>query len=160
MVNIDWFEAIAYATWLSEQFDAGCRLPNEAEWEYAARAKNQTAYPWGDELGSNHANCDGCGSQWDNKQAAPVEQFKANKFGLYDMSGNVWEWTCSNWREEFDGSERQCNTDTKDEQARVLRGGSWDDGPDFVRSSARISILPDLRDDLLGFRVLCSSPIE
>ena len=85
--------------------------------------------------------------------------FAANRFGLYDVSGNVWEWTCSNWRDQFDGNEQQCNDDTKDTQARVLRGGSWHDGPVSVRASARYYFHPVSRSSF-GFRVLCSSPIE
>ena len=68
------------------------RLLTEAEWEYAARAGTTTAYSWGDEIGKGNANCDGCGSQWDNRQTSPVGSFKPNAFGLYDMAGNVWQW--------------------------------------------------------------------
>ena len=92
-----------------------------------------------------------------NKQAATVGSFNANPFGLYDMSGNVWEWTCSNWREQFDGSEQQCNNITNDIQ---LRGGSWGVPPDSVRAAGRGSLHPGDRLKNIGFRVLCSSPIE
>ena len=160
VVNVNWFDAVAYASWLGEQTNNQCHLPTEAEWEYAARAETTTAYPWGNEPGSNNANCDGCGSQWDNKESAPVGSFAANRFGLYDMSGNVWEWTCSNWRERFDDSEHQCNKDTKDTQSRVLRGGSWYNDPGYVRASVRGITLPGFRSYGIGFRVLCSSPIE
>ena len=145
---------------MGKQTNNECRLPTEAEWEYAARAETTTAYPWDDEPGSNNANCDGCGSQWDNKESAPVGSFAENRFGLYDVSGNVWEWTCSNWRNQFDGNEQQCNDDTRDTQARVLRGGSWYNSPDLVRASVRFNSHPDYRDVFIGFRVLCSSPIE
>jgi len=93
-----------------------------------------------------------------NKQAATVGSFNANPFGLYDMSGNVWEWTCSNWREQFDGSEQQCNDDATDTQSRVLRGGSWDNHPDDVRASVRNYFHPAGRSFDVGFRELCSSP--
>lgn len=154
VVNVNWLEAMAYAQWLGEQTNNQCRLPTEAEWEYAARAGTQTAYPWGDDIGNNNANCDGCGSHWDKEQSAPVGSFAANPFGLYDMSGNVWEWMSSNWREQFDGSEQQCNEDTTDTSARVVRGGSWFNLPDFVRSSARYFYLPGYRVVGIGFRVL------
>lgn len=160
VVNVNWFEAVAYASWLEKQTNNQCRLPTEAEWEYAARAETTTAYPWGNETGSNNVNCDGCDSQWDNKESAPVGSFAANQFGLYDMSGNVWEWTCSNWRERFDDSAHQCNKDTKDTQSRVLRGGSWGDDPVNVRAPVRLDSHPDFRGNDIGFRVLCSSPIE
>ncbi len=124
------------------------------------RAETTTAYPWGNEPGSNKANCDGCGSSWDSKESAPVGSFAANRFGLYDMSGNVWEWTCSNWRNQFDDNAQRCNDDTTDTQARVLRGGSWGNAPGGVRASVRFSPHPDDRNYYVGFRVLCSSPIE
>jgi formylglycine-generating enzyme required for sulfatase activity len=68
------------------------RLLTEAEYEHATRAGTKTAYPWGDAIGGNNANCAGCGSRWDVAQTAPVGSFAPNKFGLYDMVGNVWEW--------------------------------------------------------------------
>lgn len=160
VVNIDWRQAMAYAQWLSEQTNNECRLPTEAEWEYAARAGSDTMQPWGDELGSNNANCDGCGSPWDKEQSAPVGSFAANRFGLYDMIGNVWEMTCSNWRNQFDGSEQRCNDDTADATVRVMRGGSWDDRGYNVLSSSRARYHPESRDALTGFRVLCSFPIK
>ena len=160
VVNVNWFDAMTYARWLGEQTGKQCRLPTEAEWEYAARAGTTSAYHWGDEPGSNNANCDGCGSSWDKQEAAPVGSFSANKYGLHDMSGNVWEWTCSNWRERFDGSEQQCNNHDADSQFRVLRGGSWYGDPDGVRASVRDDNHPDARYSNIGFRVLCSSPIE
>ena len=104
------------------------------------------------------ANCRGCGSPWDGEQSAPVGQFPANAFGLHDTSGNVWEWTCSSWSERFDGNEGQCG-DKQASVTRVLRGGSWLFYQDFARSAYRYRDYPLIRDDYLGFRVLCSSPI-
>jgi formylglycine-generating enzyme required for sulfatase activity len=72
--------------------ESSYRLLTEAEYEYATRAGTETAYPWGAEIGKGNANCNGCGSQWDGKQTAPVGSFAPNRFGLYDMVGNVWEW--------------------------------------------------------------------
>ena len=98
MINVDWSDARAYAHWLGAMTGATCRLPNEAEWEYACRAGTTTAYalpaPDGsdDIAGKGLANCDGCGSEWDDNQTAPVGSFEANAWGLHDMHGNVGEW--------------------------------------------------------------------
>ena len=86
---------MAYADWLSEQTHKHYRLPSEAEWEYAARAGTTGRYWWCEKtepncgIGEGHANCDGCGSEYDNERTAEVGSFKPNKFGLHDTSGNV-----------------------------------------------------------------------
>ncbi|MBE2295765.1 MAG: SUMF1/EgtB/PvdO family nonheme iron enzyme [Phycisphaerales bacterium] len=159
VVYITWHEATAYTQWLSARLHQNCRLPTEAEWEYAARAGTHTAYPWGDKVGQNKANCNGCGNPWDNDQSAPVGSFLANAWGLHDTSGNVWEWTCSAWREQFDGNEQQC-IDPKSSGIRVIRSGSWFSDPADVRSAGRVYYLPGGRFNNLGFRVWCSSPIK
>ena len=92
MINVSQEDAKAYATWLSAQTGKPYRLPSESEWEYAARSDTRTRYSWGDEIGVNRANCDGCGSAWDDEHTAPVGRFAANAFGLFDMHGNVYEW--------------------------------------------------------------------
>ena len=84
--NVTWDDARYYAAWLSRMTGKPYRLLSEAEFEYAARAGTQTAYPWGDEIGENNANCDGCGSLWDGRQPSPVGSFAANRFGLHDMT--------------------------------------------------------------------------
>src|SRR5262249_52924866 len=86
VIHVSWEDAQAYVKWLRTMTGKEYRLLSEAEWEYAARAGTPTPFYWGDEIGKNNANCYGCGSQWDNRQAAPVGQFKANAFGLYDMA--------------------------------------------------------------------------
>ncbi|MGB0129332.1 MAG: SUMF1/EgtB/PvdO family nonheme iron enzyme, partial [Rhodocyclaceae bacterium] len=166
VVNIDWKEASAYAAWLGKRRGETCRLPTEAEWEYAARAGTKTAYPWGNEIRRQQegaedvmANCRDCGSPWDNDQSAPVGRFPANLWDLHDTSGNVWEWTCSPWRERFDGSESECS-EPGDTGSRVVRGGAWDNGAAFARAGARADVTPVNRNDALGVRVFCSSPIE
>jgi formylglycine-generating enzyme required for sulfatase activity len=138
VINVSWDDATAYAAWLSQQTGKKYRLPTEAEWEYAARAGSTTKYPWGDEVGANRANCDGCGSQWDNKQTAPVGSFAANAFGLHDMHGNVWEWVRDCYHSSYEGApthgsaREQC-----DSSSRVLRGGSWYGDPAGLRSANR-----------------------
>jgi formylglycine-generating enzyme required for sulfatase activity len=93
VINVSWDDAKAYVAWLSKKTGKSYRLLSAAEYEYATRAGTQTAYPWGNAIGTNNANCHACGSQWDARQTAPVGSFAANGFGLYDMVGNVREWT-------------------------------------------------------------------
>ena len=129
---------------------------SEAEWEYAARAGTLTAYFWGGKIGKNNANCDGCGSQWDNKQTAPVGSFKPNAFGLYDMAGNVWEWVEDVYHDNYrvgaptDGSAWVLGGDAG---SRVVRGGSWFNNPQYLRAASRNRYFTVVRGDLLGFRV-------
>ena len=84
------------------------------------------------------ANCDGCGSQWDNERTAPVGSFAANAFDLYDMIGNVWEWTEDCWNASYKGAPSDGAPWTRgDCSRRVVRGGSWGSGPDILHSAAR-----------------------
>jgi len=127
VINVSWYDAKAYVKWLSEQTGKEYRLPTEAQWEYACRAGTTTKYWWGNEIGKNNANCDGCGSQWDNKQTAPVGSFKPNPFGLYDVSGNVWEWLEDKWQTNYDGAPSDGSARMSgDSNLHLLRGGSWD----------------------------------
>lgn len=144
MVNVNWNDANEYVRWLSRKTGNSYRLLSEEEWEYAARAGTATAYPWGDAVGSGNANCNGCGSQWDNKQPAPVGSFQPNAFGLHDMSGNVCEWTEGCVNENCD--------------VRILRGGSWFYDPLSVSTTYRIGDGVDARDIDDGFRVARALP--
>jgi formylglycine-generating enzyme required for sulfatase activity len=84
VIFVSWDDAIAYVRWLSSMTGKAYRLLTEAEWEYAARAGTTTAYSWGDEIGKNNEDCDGCGSQWDGRQTALVGSFAPNAFGLFE----------------------------------------------------------------------------
>jgi formylglycine-generating enzyme required for sulfatase activity len=151
VINVSWNDATAYMEWLSEQTGKAYRLPTEAEWEYVARAGTETKYWWGNQIGKNWANCYNCGSQWDEQQTAPVGSFMPNPFGLYDTSGNVWEWTCSEYERRYSGKEQHC-LDDKNEGLFVLRGGSWEDIAWWSRSSIRSRDSRTVRDGFYGFR--------
>ena len=154
VINVSWKDAVAYAEWLSKQTGKPYRLPTEAEWEYTARAGTKTDYWWGNDIGNNRANCDGCGSPWDNQQTAPVGSFKPNAWGLYDTAGNVWEWVQDCWNGSYAGApDNGAAWQTGECAYRVLRGGSWIDFGRYVRSAGRIRDEPDDGDDGIGFRL-------
>ena len=154
VINITWDDAVTYTAWLSEQTGKNYRLPSEAEWEYAARAGTVTRYSWGDNLGHNRANCNGCGSQWDNEMSAPVGSFEANSWGLYDMHGNVWEWTQDWYNNRYVGAPDDGSAwEVGDRTARVVRGGAWYLEGFFLRSATRDRHSTFARSFYVGFRV-------
>lgn len=104
IIHVARADAEQYIAWLRSVTGQPYRLPSEAEWEYAARAGSKTARWWGDQIGSDYAVCDRCGSSWDNRSTAPVGSFPANPFGLHDMLGNVSEWVADCWHESHDGA--------------------------------------------------------
>ena len=162
-------DAQAYARWLSGETGKGYRLPTEAQWEYAARAGTDTSRHWGDDPSKACAYANVADrtakerySGWSIHQCrdgyvhtAPVGSHEANGYGLHDMLGNVWEWTCSGYDEDYDGgSERRCAKGSVGRAGRrVVRGGSWGIRPGGVRSADRIWSHPGLRSDNLGFRL-------
>jgi formylglycine-generating enzyme required for sulfatase activity len=154
VIYVNWDDAQAYAAWFSRMTGKTYRPLTEAEWEYAARAGTATAYSWGDDIGKNNANCNGCGSQWDNRQPAPVGSFKPNPFGLYDMHGNVWEWVQDCFQDNYNGAPADGSAWTKGNcNHRVVRGGGWADSPVFLRAAFRITYSSDFRFLNLGFRL-------
>ena len=154
VVNVDWNAAQMYATWLNEKTRKAYRLLSEAEWEYVARAGSETAYSWGNEIGRNRANCDGCGSRWDGKQTAPVGMFAGNAFGLHDVHGNVWEWVQDCWNKTYAGAPADGSAwEQGDCNARVVRGGSRVNNPRVLRSALRNWVTTGGRVNDVGFRV-------
>ena len=172
-VCLDWKDAQAYIAWLNKKVrmtrpelgdrPGPYRLPSEAEWEYAARAGTVTARWWGDAIGQGYANCNGCGSAFDYRVLADVDKFYANAFGIYAVLGNAWQWTQDCWHDSYVGAP----TDSSpwmdgDCRRHVIRGGSWDNVPVFVRSAARSGGAPDGREfdysSLAGFRVARTLP--
>ena len=159
-------DALAYARWLSELRGRGYRLPTEAEWEYAARAGSGAARPSGNDPGQTcrwanvgdralhrhyrewrwtlHPCDDG------HVHTAPVGSYRRSRYGLHDMVGNVWEWTCSSYDAAYRGAERRCAPGA---HSGVARGGSWSNSPRWTRSAGRFGSRVDARFDLVGFRL-------
>jgi formylglycine-generating enzyme required for sulfatase activity len=158
VIYVSWDDAQQYVARLSQMTGKPYRLLSDAEFEYAARAGTQTAYPWGDDIGENNANCVDCGSQWTGSagtwQTAPVGSFAANRFGLHDMVGNVWKWVQDCYHPNYNGAPTDGSTWTGgDCTARVIRGGSWGGGPEYVRPAFRDRSSTNDRNYTLGFRV-------
>ena len=154
VINVSWEDAQSYVSWLSRETGEEYRLPSASEWEYAARAGTATRYSWGNEIGANRANCDGCGSQWDDDRTALVGSFAANPWGLHDMHGNVLEWVEDCWNGSYGGAPSDGSAWLRGDCAkRVLRGGSWLSFPTGLRSGNRNRNAPGYRLVSLGFRV-------
>ena len=155
VVYVSWNDAKEYATWLSKQTGKKYRLPSEAEWEYAARAGKNTNYTWGNQIGLNKANCKGCGNPLGNIRLVSVGSFLGNRYGLYDLHGNAWEWIEDCFHDNYgaaptDGSawtEGQCNM-------RGLRGGSWRGTEDTIRLAKRRWYQAYSKNDMVGFRLV------
>jgi len=156
VINVSWNDAKAYAKWLSGQTGKVYRLPSEAEWEYAARAGSQTKYSWGNNIDCSKARygyySDECGKQ---KSTDLVGRFSANTFGLHDMHGNVWEWVedCKHANYQDAPSNGRVWTGGGCD-LRVLRGGSWLNVPDGLRSANRFRLAPGDRNNSDGFRLV------
>ncbi len=155
VINVTWDDAQRYVAWLAKMTGKTYRLLTEAEYEYAARAGTQTAYPWGDDIGKNNANCNACGSKWDGKQTAPVGSFAPNQFGLYDTVGNVYGWVEDCVHGNYNGAPTDGSAwiEGGNCKNRTLRGGSWNLTPAVLRSAHRSGASADVRSFNLGFRV-------
>ena len=154
VINISWDDVQSFIDWLNNKTNGNYRLPTEAEWEYAARAGTTTEYSWGDDIGHNRANCDGCGSQWDFDRTAPAGSFPANPWGLHDMHGNLEEWVQDCWNDSYDGAPTDGSVWTSgDCGQRVVRGGSWGTNLWGLRSAFRFGDDRATRNNFLGFRL-------
>jgi formylglycine-generating enzyme required for sulfatase activity len=157
--DVSWNDAQAYVKWLSKVSGKSYRLPTEAEWEYAVRGGTSTRYWWGDKMATGKANCKVCGDPWNPDGPAPVGSFAANPYGIHDMNGSLWEWVSDCWHNTYKGApadgrawdEPNCNV-------RVIRGGSWREGADYMLSSTRFKYDASVRHSQNGFRVARDLP--
>jgi formylglycine-generating enzyme required for sulfatase activity len=157
--NLSWVDAQRYLAWLSRKTGNPYRLPTEAEWEYAASGGRASKFWWGDEAGKANANCRDCGSSRDGQGATAVASFAPNPFGLYDVHGNLWEWTMDCVNRSYKGAPTDGSAWLRgDCLARVLRGGSWNLDSDYMRTTRRHHYDRDVRYYLHGLRVVRSLP--
>jgi len=158
VMNITWEEAKEYLNWLGAKTGHAYRLPTEAEWEFAARGGTTTEYSWGDDVGTDNANCRTCAPKISH-ETFEVGRYKPNPFGLYDVHGNVWEWVEDCWNPNYvdapvDGS---ANIDG-DCRYRVTRSGSWYYVSSNVRSAYRAKYIAKAFSYGIGLRVLRELP--
>ncbi len=162
VIEVSWYGAKAFARWIGEKNGKLCRLPSEAEWEYVCRnGKQNSKYPWGETSPCcKKGMINGAKFDDDNLCHAtgtePVGSYKPNAFGVYDMSGNVWEW-CEDWYSEtyYRKSPRDNPMGPNKGKLRVLRGGSWSSKAWLLRCANRDSIFPTSRNYDFGFRIVC-----
>ena len=172
VVCVSWNDANAYIAWLNKKVSgARYRLMTEAEWEYSARANSKTRYSYGDNPDQLCRHSNGTdrtpepktGATWSkfskckdgHYYTAPVQSYKANSFGLHDMHGNVWEWVQDCYKDNYKSAPVDGSAVTLDNcSRRVLRGGSWLNGPQGLRSANRSRNYPGNRSSFSGFRVV------
>ncbi|MEZ5038678.1 MAG: formylglycine-generating enzyme family protein [Saprospiraceae bacterium] len=153
VIYVTWYGAIEYCQWLSIQSGKAYRLPSESEWEYAASGgKHQSGFSY---AGSNDLNEVGWYDQNSHDQTKPVGLKFPNELGLYDMSGNVWEWCADHWHDNYEGAPKDGSAwlTGGDSARRVVRGGSWDYYVYNCRVSYRFWIVADGWFSAIGFRV-------
>jgi formylglycine-generating enzyme required for sulfatase activity len=157
--DLSWDDAQRYVKWLATTTGKPYRLPSEAEWEYAARGGTSTRYWWGEQMRTGNANCKGCGDPWQQDAPATVGSFAANPFGLHDINGSVWEWVGDCWHSSYKGAPADGAVwDEANCRVRVIRGGSWREGADYMLSSTRFKYDASVRFSQNGFRVARDLP--
>ena len=162
VINVSWVDANDYVSWLSKKTGQEYRLLTEAEWEYVARAGSVTIYPWGNAIDCGKASYDGgSGSLCDDKTdrgsfrgTQVVGRYPPNKWGLYDMQGNVWQWCEDSWHPDYRGAPADGTAwHGGDQSMSILRGGAWNYAASGLRSADRNWFPKSARANFVGFRV-------
>ena len=162
--RVSWYDAVEFCERLSEKTGRTYRLPSEAEWEYACRARTTTPFYCGETITTDLANYVGEHTYLSEPkgvyrhETTEVGSFPPNPFGLYDMHGNVWEWCADAWHDDYAGAPTGGGVwESGAASHRVLRGGCWHDPPGLCRSAARLKHVPGEGEDFFGFRVALAS---
>ena len=157
--SVSWRDVRQFIDQLNHDYpDLYARLPTEAQWEYACRAGTTTPFSFGEQITPEQVNYDGNHPYADGKKGqyrwktVPVKSLPPNPWGLYEMHGNVWEW-CADWYGAYPDHAVTDPVGPENGDGRVLRGGSWYDYARSVRSAGRSRFGPDVRSDLIGFRL-------
>jgi len=150
---VSWFDCQEFISQLNQLGVGHFRLPTEAEWEYACRAGTETRYYWGYDVEDNKVYQNAWAFSRAEGKSHPVGLKKPNAWGLYDMSGNVWEW-CSDWRGPYNPSDTINPSGPLEGTKKIYRGGSWFNKPSTLRSANRHSHEPDVRGTNAGLRLV------
>jgi formylglycine-generating enzyme required for sulfatase activity len=153
VINVNWYDAKAFADFM------GCRLPTEAEWEYACRAGSTTKFYTGNTIAPSVANFRG-GDPYNTEatkdfmgKTMPVGSYAPNAWGLYDMHGNVCEW-CMDFFSEFSSERVRNPRGPLSGKLKIARGGDWSSFADVIYSASRYFSFPDEKSQCLGFRLV------
>jgi formylglycine-generating enzyme required for sulfatase activity len=162
--RVSWNDAQRFCQRLSKTTGRNYQLPSETQWEYACRAGTATPFSFGETLTVDVANFNGEHAFGDEPRGFYFHstneggQFPPNRFGLYDMHGNLWEWCADNWLDDYTSSPRDGDSyQDKNSKYHVARGGSWHEPPALCRSAARLRVLQSEADEVMGFRVIYES---
>lgn len=153
VINVSWEDAEAFAKWMN------CRLPTEAEWEYACRAGTETPFSTGNNLTTMKANFNGNYPYNNNdkgiflQQTVPVGSYDPNPWGLFDMHGNVWEW-CADWYDDYPEGEQKDPRGPGSGTFKVFRGGGWRNHAQICRSAFRYYYFANFRHYNIGIRLV------
>ncbi len=158
--KVSWNNAVKFCQNFQQKTGLKCRLPTEAEWEYATRAETSTPFYFGETITGVLANYKATytyaseGKEVYKKETTPVGEFPPNAFGLYDMHGNVWEWLEDDWHNNYQGAPNDGSAWINNSNQKILRGGAWIEFPQFCRSAYRYGESRDHFLSSFGFRVI------
>jgi formylglycine-generating enzyme required for sulfatase activity len=163
--KVNWHDAMEFCSRLSQRTGRTYTLPSEAQWEYACRSGTTTPFHFGETITTVLANYNGQSTYGDGpkgenrQQTTPMGSFPANALGLQDMHGNVWEWCLDAWHVNYEGAPGDgsawLDEEAEEDAWRLLRGGSWNNGPRYCRAAYRYHLDPGDDFSFVGFRVVC-----